>query len=244
MNATDLIQLIRLDIEKIKSAGETSVSIANLETLLSAAESEVEGGTSFMAAAVIKHAELLHQSNLASYSAQSASGLELFKSVIEMAKTTVTSLILINGGSAVALLAFIGHLASAENPLTPISSFAKPLLYFVAGVFAAAFFGGLILLTQKLYTERWPGCAKAASWISVLFALGSFAAFGAGSYFGYKVFAGMPTEDRPRPVEDFENLAAIRRCPAVTKPSKSRLESSMIVATPARCGEVTISRSD
>jgi hypothetical protein len=67
-----------------------------------------------------------------------------------MAKMTVTSLILINGGSAVALLAFIGHLASAGNPATPISSFANPLLYFVIGLFAAAFFGGLVLLTQKL----------------------------------------------------------------------------------------------
>jgi hypothetical protein len=138
-----------------------------------------------------KHAELLHQSNLATYSAQSASGLELFKSVIEMAKTTVTSLILINGGSAVALLAFIGHLASAGNPPIPISSFAKPLLYFVIGVFAAVFFGGLILLTQKLYSERWPRSANFTSWISVLVGLGSFAAFGAGSYFGYEVFAGM-----------------------------------------------------
>jgi hypothetical protein len=166
MNAKDLIQLIRYDIERAKSGGDTSLTIANLETLLSAAEKEVEDGSSFMATAVIKHAELLHQSNLASYAAQSASGLELFKSVIEMAKTTVTSLILINGGSAVALLAFIGHLASGGNPLTPISSFAKPLLYFVIGVFAAAFFGGLILLTQKLYGERWPRCAKVTSWIS------------------------------------------------------------------------------
>lgn len=191
MNAKDLIQLIRYDIERARSGGGTSLPIVNLETLLSAAEKEVEDGSSFMATAMIKHAELLHQSNLASYAAQSASGLELFKSVIEMAKVTVTSLILINGGSAVALLAFIGHLASAGNSPTPISSFAKPLLYFVIEVFAAAFFGGLILLTQKLYGERWPRCAKVTSWISGFIGLGSFAAFGAGSYFGYKVFAGM-----------------------------------------------------
>jgi hypothetical protein len=83
INATDLIQLIRLDIQKIKSAGGTSIPVADLESFLSAAESEVEGGSSFIAAAAIKYAELLHQSNLATYSAQSASGLELFKSVIE-----------------------------------------------------------------------------------------------------------------------------------------------------------------
>jgi hypothetical protein len=137
------------------------------------------------------NAKLVHESNLAAYAAQTASSRELFKSVIETAKMTVTSLILINGGSAVALLAFIGHLASAEQPRISISLFASPLLLFVVGVGAAAFFGAFILLTQKLYAEGWKRCAYITSWICALIGLGSFAAFGAGSYFGYRVFAAM-----------------------------------------------------
>jgi hypothetical protein len=190
MNAKELIELIRLQVERIKTDGGTLVTIASLEDLLSAAENAAEDG-GFAAAAAIKHADLLHQSNLATYNAQAASGRELFKSVIEMAKIAVNSLILINGSSAVALLAFIGHLASANNPRIPISSFAIPLLYSVIGLFAAAFFGSLLLLTQKLYAERWPRCATLASWISVFVGLGSLAAFGLGSYFGYNVFAAM-----------------------------------------------------
>jgi hypothetical protein len=58
MNAADVIQLIRLDIQIIKSHGETSVSIAKLETLLSLAESEVEGGSNLMAAEAIKSANV------------------------------------------------------------------------------------------------------------------------------------------------------------------------------------------
>jgi len=165
------------------------VTIASLENLLLAAEKQLEDGS--LTAAAMEHIKLQHASDLATYAAQSASSLELFKSVIETATVTVTSLILINGGSAVALLAFIGHLASAEKPRIPISSFAEPLLYFVIGVGSAALFGGFILLTQKLYSERWPLCGHIASWISVLIGLSSFAAFGAGSYFGYRVFAGM-----------------------------------------------------
>jgi hypothetical protein len=122
MNAKELIELIRLQVERIKTDGGTLVTIASLEDLLSAAENAAEDG-GFAAAAAIKHADLLHQSNLATYNAQAASGRELFKSVIEMAKIAVNSLILINGSSAVALLAFIGHLASANNPRIPISSF-------------------------------------------------------------------------------------------------------------------------
>ena len=108
-----------------------------------------------------------------------------------MAKVTITSLILINGGSAVALLAFIGQLATAEQPHIPIGSFAAPLAAFVLGVGTAAFFGAFILLTQKLYAQGWKKCAILSSWVSAVIGLSSFAAFGAGSYFGYRVFAGM-----------------------------------------------------
>src|SRR5437660_12614811 len=58
MKATDVIQLIRLDIQIIKSNGETSVSIAKLEGLLSLAESEVEGGSSLMAVKANKYASV------------------------------------------------------------------------------------------------------------------------------------------------------------------------------------------
>ena len=189
MDSRDLIRLIRSNTEEIKSDGGTSVTIASLETLLSAAENELEDGK--LPVAAIEHIKLQHASNLATYAAQSASSLELFKSVIETAKMTVTSLILINGGSAVALLAFIGHLASTEKPRIPVSSFAQPLLYFVIGVGAAALFAGFISLGQKLYLERWLRCGHIAISISVLIGFSSFAAFAAGSYFGYRVFAGM-----------------------------------------------------
>lgn len=52
MTATDLIQLIRYDIQRTKSGGDTSLPIDKLETLLAAAEKEVGEGGSFMATAV------------------------------------------------------------------------------------------------------------------------------------------------------------------------------------------------
>src|SRR5206468_10502655 len=136
MNAKDLIQLIRSQIKQVKSSGATSVTIASLETLLSVVENHLEDGG--LSAAVMEHIKLQHATDLAAYAEQSASGRELFKSVIETVKITATSLTLINGGSTVALLAFIGHLASTQTPRVPISAFANPLLYFVIGVWTAA----------------------------------------------------------------------------------------------------------
>ncbi len=53
MNAKDLIQLIRSQIEQVKSSGATSVTIASLETLLSVVENHLEDDG--LSAAVMEH---------------------------------------------------------------------------------------------------------------------------------------------------------------------------------------------
>jgi hypothetical protein len=191
-NARDLIEVLRGALDKMKSEGHTAVPIAGLESFLSTAQEKLQNETVSVPPEVIEHAKMVHAANLAAYEAQTASSRELFKSVIDMSKVTVTSLILINGGSAVALLAFVGQLASAEQPRMPIASFAAPLAAFVVGVGTAAFFGAFILVTQKLYAQRWIKCAVLTSWASVAIGLSSFAAFGVGSCFAYRVFAATP----------------------------------------------------
>jgi hypothetical protein len=134
---------------------------------------------------------LQQASDLAGFAAQSAASVELFKSVIETAKVAIQSLIWINGGAAVALLAFIGHLATISNPSVKIGSFAFPLLCFVFGVWSAALFARFVSLAQKLYSEGWPSCGKTSVVVGVVFGLSSVAAFGVGSFWGYEVFARM-----------------------------------------------------
>jgi hypothetical protein len=64
-------------------------------------------------------------SDLAGYAAQIAANLELFKSVISTANIAIKSLITINGGAAVALLAFVGHLLSTGGKQL-VRGFALP----------------------------------------------------------------------------------------------------------------------
>ena len=193
-NGRDLIEVLRGAIDKMKSEGRTDVPIAGLESFLSTAQEKLQNDSVSVPPEVIEHAKMVHASNLAAYEASTASSRELFKSVIDMAKLTVTSLTLINGGSAVALLAFIGQLATAEQPRIPIASFAAPMLFFGVGVGTAAFFGALVFLTQKLYAQRWTKSAVLTSWVSAAIGLSSFAAFAAGSYRAYRVFAAAPTQ--------------------------------------------------
>jgi len=167
MNARDLIAVIRSDIARLRAEHPESVmvTIASLEALLANVENFIRQHAEQQIAApnledaarfATEHAKLQHASNLALYEAQAASARELFKSVITTAMVAIKSLILINGGAAVALLAFIGHLATSETrSLSPaIHAFAVPLAWFVIGVWTAALFAGSVAADQKLFAEQ------------------------------------------------------------------------------------------
>ena len=199
----ELIALIRRDIGIVRAEGATSVTIASLETLLATIEDFIAKHPN-VEIPTIEQARLQHASNLAWYEARAASSRELFKSVIAMAKLTVKSLILINGGAAVALLAFIGHLATAKSAETSppaINTFANPLLWFVIGVGTAAFFAGFVAAAQKLYAQEmdakeewkqtWKSWANGFVVISIIFGVCSLSAFAVGSWFAYCAFSTM-----------------------------------------------------
>jgi hypothetical protein len=201
----ELIALIRRDIGIVRAEGGVSVTIESLETLLDTVEDFIAKHPNTEIPLAIEQAKLQHASTLAQYEAQAASARELFKSVIAMATLTIKSLILINGGAAVALLAFIGHLATAETTETSgqaINAFAAPLLWFVIGVGTAAFFAGFVAAAQKLYAEpiyaaegskkkRLKSWGNASVVISILFGLCSLLAFAVGSCFAYCVLSTM-----------------------------------------------------
>jgi hypothetical protein len=215
MNVTQLIALIRSEIARLRSVNEESVTIASLETLLATVENQLaqQSAEPTAAGSAIEHehARLQNASKQAQFEARERMRAELFKSVITSAEVLIRSLILINGGAAVALLAFIGHLASTKNdvaaiidPSAAIHAFACPLLCFVFGVLGAALFAGFVAAAQKLYAEefnqrtidaqrgqRLKRRADACVWFIILFALCSVVAFATGSCLAYLVFATM-----------------------------------------------------
>jgi len=188
------------------------VTIASLETLLAAVENHLaQHPQEPVAAFAIEQARLQQASNLAWYEARNASALELFKSVITTAEVLIKSLIFINGGAAVALLAFIGHLASTGKHGPAIHAFACPLACFVSGVLVAGLFAGFLAAGQKLYAEAFnregnknaakkeQKLARRLRWcvnffcvpVIIVCGLCSLAAFARGSYLAYVVFATM-----------------------------------------------------
>jgi len=218
MNVRQLIALIRSEITKVRSENAELVTIASLETLLAAVENHLaQHPEEPTAAFAIEHARLQHASILTQYEARNAIALELLKSVITTAEVAIKSLILTNGGAAVALLAFIGHLASTEthgqaiDARAAIHAFACPLACFVSGVLAAGLFAGFLAAAQKLYAEAFnregnknaaekeQKLARRLRWCANFFCvpviivcgLCSLAAFATGSYLAYVVFTTM-----------------------------------------------------
>ena len=211
MDAKQLIALIRGIIAKFRADHIQSVTVTNLAALLDDIENHIsqppqqpipasvsEEATRF----AIEHAKLQQASDLAGYEARAASARDLFKSVITTAKVTINALILINGGAAVALLAFIGHLATAESRGPAVHAFAAPLAWFVIGLGAAALFAGSVAGGQKLFAEemyaapeskkkRLKQFGNASVVVSIFFGLCSLSAFAVGNWFAYCVFSRM-----------------------------------------------------
>jgi hypothetical protein len=122
----------------------------------------------------------------------STAQLELFRSVITAGSSALRSATLINGGAAVALLAFLG----SPNAKNQQAAFALSLAIFAFGVFAASAAEGLRYLTQKMGsdarrmkvnpTEDDLRCANRFNWASIAFAAVSILSFLVGAAFSVK----------------------------------------------------------
>jgi hypothetical protein len=85
----------------------------------------------------------VNKGKLAQYEADVQMWLESWKAANESGREAIKACTLLNGGAAVAMLAFVGHLASIPTRPGLISTFEQPLLWFVAGTFLSVF-GGCI----------------------------------------------------------------------------------------------------
>jgi len=132
------------------------------------------------------------------------------KAAIDNATETLKAIVLINGGSCVAILTFIGTLATKDK--VPIV-LATPLIWFAVGLVMAVIASGLgyftnlfIGYTSKNMTQeyerpflrdndkskRYRHWGEWTRWIAVIAALGSIVAFSSGLYTAYSAFQHLP----------------------------------------------------
>jgi len=140
MDAKEFAHELRDTVADLRIKGVESIRSENLikyldEELLDLATSPKASGS---ASNELYKAEL--QKWVEEHKNVHAHSVELFRSVILAGQNALRTAFLMNGGAAVALLAFVGHLATTDPHRVP--SLAPSLTMFVGGVLVAAL-GGL-----------------------------------------------------------------------------------------------------
>lgn len=128
------------------------------------------------------------------------SSVEGYKASIQSGQAALKSVILINGVASVAILAFIGNLATSEKSKALIPILSCSLAYFVFGTLVAAMASGGAYLSQAYYSqanqeeenaeamERWEKRGKVFQYTTIIFVIVSYILFGLGALLTYKTF--------------------------------------------------------
>jgi hypothetical protein len=197
VNGKDVIAITREAVANAQAAGLKTIDPKALLNLLDLLDKEVTATDQSR-----DRANALAQLEIEKYKAELASWvsktqhvsaweLEGFKQVIALGQSAIKSVTLINGGAAVALLAFIGHLAVAATSKYQITPFAESLRYFVAGVLCSALASGTTYLSQYFYSRSgkwWAALAITFHLATVLVTICAFAAFIQGASLAYHAF--------------------------------------------------------
>jgi len=129
-----------------------------------------------------------HERNLAHYEAQQLHSIELFRSVIAYGQAALKSEILINGGAAVALLAFIGNIWTKGIQPEAVNFLTSGIAYFSFGVLAGALGTVGSYFTQYCYSESFLKAGVVFHFLTVLIVLGVFVLFSLGAFDSYQAF--------------------------------------------------------
>lgn len=180
MSVKQFAAQMKASIEEIKSKGTAALTCDSIIAYLSSVETSPNMEPSVIDIEQYK-ANLQNISDTGRY--QHETRLEVFRSTINMGQSALRSSFLLNGGGAIALLAFISHLAQIKAEKVP--EFADCLLPFVFGVLAITVTSGFTYLSQWVSAHEAPWSEKAGYTLNIfciLLGLISYAMFAWGVF--------------------------------------------------------------
>ncbi|MDC5849683.1 hypothetical protein OPW32_10805 [Vibrio europaeus] len=179
------IKNLKLELKKLEEQGETFVSIDALLEYLEKVEVED-----------VKRHELTvadfnakNQSAVEKYKEDRAEWRELFKAVISNGQATIRLLATINGGAALALLAFIGKVWGEELPNSFMGQNITLSLFFLCvGVGISALTQGFAYVGQHFFTYDNDKLGAIFQKLTALLGIGSLTSFFVGIGYACKGF--------------------------------------------------------
>jgi len=187
MNGQETLTFIRDQVKKAQATGAQGISFSDLETYLASLQKSIENLPPELQN--VHPSKIQHEFSLAHYNWQKDASLEMFRSVIAAGQSALKASMLMNGGAAVALLAFIGNAASNLSTRPIVSKFALPLFLLVLGVFFSGVATGANYLTQLLYAKSLKPWGHGLNTISIIFTTISFLLFFYATYVAYGAFS-------------------------------------------------------
>lgn len=191
MSVQQLIEAHRNALKEAEEDGLTTIQTSTLHSIFDDLESQLsEGGAQPHPLELEKFRSDLAGS-LAFQTHAHNWDLEGFRQVLALGQSALKSIMLLNGGAAVALLAFIGNLISRSGASENIATFADSMNLFVVGVFLAVVAYATTYLSQLGYSgeETWQRRIGVGFHVgTVLAGLASLTAFMWGANIAYKGF--------------------------------------------------------
>jgi hypothetical protein len=106
---------------------------------------------------------------------------------MESGHNALKAAMLINGGAAVAFLAFLGNLL-AKSQSVKMAEFPKALLCFVFGVLLSAMASASTYFTQHSYRHRSMAAGNRVRGVTICLVILSYILFAAGALIAYRGF--------------------------------------------------------
>ncbi len=113
---------------------------------------------------------------------------KMFDAIHPYAGGALKSILLVNGGASIALLAFIGNIVTSNPKSLLISTLSLPLAYYTSGVLAAAAASAGAYITQYSYFHFGQKWGQFWHWTSAIVLIASYILFAIGSYLAYDTF--------------------------------------------------------
>ena len=185
MLAKDVIKDIRAALNQTKSEGHDTVSIDAMENYLGLFNKDVDNDTYYKS---LNHDKLLtefkatNDRNIAHANNVTLTNLEMFKSVVSAGQSALKASMVINGGGAVALLAFTGKIWTTATSSSIADSLTTSIFVFCLGVLLSAMASGTTYLTQLSFNVNKYKTGNVINILSIASIFGAYIAFFYGAY--------------------------------------------------------------
>ncbi len=198
MKNGELVKAVRSGVKTLRDKGHDAISLAALDAYLERLETLTRGEPSQLDQQALRQAQAELDFRLAEYKRVSDEGLEMFRSVISTGLSARRDSMLINGGGAVALLAFAGHLVTKADTAdvgdagSAVASLAIPLVWFLGGVLAVAVASGATYVAQRCWSQGRVRTGKVFNGLAIALVLASYVTFAAACWLGFDVLRNLP----------------------------------------------------